>query len=545
MRNVRCMPDTPPRECLEQAHLEISSRLLMATLREDLGGWGRRAERRDRATHLAGLRFEESLPTSMGRFQFERFPTLEGEPIARVEQLLDFLDLSGGAGLREEVSESARNLALALAAKQERVAGPALAAWDAHRRRHSGASCLAFFEQLVFRGHPIHPGAKLRKGMSPEEQRRWAPEWGVQFRLPLVGLEPHEAVAVGAREALSEAFPELDPSFAWVPVHPWQLKHVIPALGLDRRIAEGCAVRPSMSLRTLLPAERGAVPHFKTALAVQITGAVRTVSTQAAWNGPRLTRLLAELGFASSSLAILEEMGSIHWRHNDPDVAKLVSAVLRQNPESVSREDDLLMPAAALIEWIDGGPLVAEIVGQGCPVSWLREYAAALLRPLIRLMTTYGIALEGHLQNIVVRFRPGQAPYFFYRDFGGIRIFPPRLQCHCKDELEFAPGSATVTHELEELWSKIIYPVLQNHLGELIRALTLHFETPEAALWEPIRALLEEHLRRPEERDRFLAPHWRLKAMTRMRLREQVTEYSYGEVRSPLWRAQVDRPRRH
>ncbi|MEM9596591.1 MAG: IucA/IucC family protein [Acidobacteriota bacterium] len=529
------MSSSPPRRTVDQAHLEITSRLLLAVLREDLGGWGRRAVRRGGKTCLGDLCFEQGRPTSMGRFQLEDFPTLRGEPIRRVEALLDHLDLGGDDVLRREVSESARNLALALLARGERVSGPALRAWRERQSRDPAASSLAFFEQLVFRGHPLHPGARLRRGMDPGEQRRWAPEWGARFRLPLLGLDPGEVVDRNFRSALAALVPDLDPSLAWLPMHPWQLRHVVPKLGLAGPVARAHRVRPSMSMRTLLPDRLGASPHFKTALAMQITGAVRTVSVQAAANGPKLTALLAQPRFRFPSLSILEEMGSMHWRRSDPEQAKLVSVVMRQNPEGLSRPGDLLMPAAALIEEIDGGPIAAEVIGHRCPLAWFRSYAEGLLGPLIRLMTDFGIALEGHLQNIVVRFRPAAPPHFFYRDFGGVRIHRQRLRPHLERPLRFAPGSATVTEDLEDLWSKLAYPVLQNHLGELIRALALHFGTPEPDLWRPVRDLLESRLERPEERDWFLAPRWRLKAMTRMRLLGKVTEYTYGDVESPLW----------
>ncbi|MEM9555711.1 MAG: IucA/IucC family protein [Acidobacteriota bacterium] len=537
MREAQLVSAALPRKFVDQAHLEISSRLLMAALREDLGGWGHHVERHGKVLRLADLEAEPVRPTSMGRFELERFPTLCGEPVERVEHLLDFLDLEGDEVLRREVSESAFNLALVLEARTRRVSGPALAAWRDEQRRTPEASSLAFFEQLIFRGHPVHPGARLRQGMTLEEQRRWAPEWESRFPLPLLGLDPGAVVDRQFQAPMRSLFPELDPALAWLPMHPWQLQHVVPRLGIEGPVAEGYRVRPSMSLRTLVPDQRGSLPHFKTALAVRITGAMRTVSVQAASNGPKLTALLARSEFRSNSLTILKETGSLHWRHEDPDRAKLMSVVMRQNPEVFSRQTDLLMPAAALIEPIVGQPLVAEVIGERDPLAWFREYAGALLRPLLRLMSDYGIALEAHLQNVVVRFRDGSPPHFFYRDFGGVRLFTPRLQPHVAESLDFAPDSATVTERVDELWSKLNYPVLQNHLGELIRALVLHFETREAALWEPVRELLEAHLTRPEERDWFLASRWRLKAMTRMRLREQVTEYSYAEVESPLWRA--------
>ena len=69
----------------------------------------------------------------------------------------------------------------------------------------------------------------------------------------------------------------------WTP-HPW----------LRPTPADRTAARPLMSLRTLAPLDGGR-PHLKTAVDVQMTSAVRTVSPAAVHNGPAVTALLRRL----------------------------------------------------------------------------------------------------------------------------------------------------------------------------------------------------------------------------------------------------------
>lgn len=522
----------------ERARLQIAERLLLAVLRENIGGWGDKCVTQGDQVRLGELTFRPRSRSSMGRFQLQEFPHWNGVAVTEPARLVELLIPAEyqPEQLRDEVEESSSNLELSLEARARRCNGSRLRAWESHRGADPKASCLAFFEQLVFLGHPLHPGTRLRKGMTEEQQRRWAPEWGVEFELPLLRLDPEQVVDNGFRHAFSKFFPDFDSDSAWLPMHPWQVENTLPQFDVKPEFRGGPAVRPTMSLRTLAPARDRYLPHFKTAVAVQTTGAVRTVSVQAAFNGPRLTRLLRRLDFDSPTLTILGELGAMHLDHHDSARAKHLSVVMRENPESHTEPDDLVMPAAALVEPVDGVTLMQEMIGEEDPLAWFSEYSEALLRPLLRLMTEYGVSLEGHLQNMVVSFRGGRPHRFFYRDFGGVRLFPERLQNHFSEPLVFAPGSATVTHEHSELTGKILYPVLQNHLGELIRALTLAYSIDESRFWKPVAEWLDQSLVDPRERQEFLGPRWRLKAMTSMRLKGQVTEYTYAEVENPCWK---------
>ena len=76
-------------------------------------------------------------------------------------------------------------------------------------------------------------------------------------------------------------------------VHPWQADHVLDAYPWLQPDGRTGPVRPLMSLRTVAPVDGG--DHVKTAVDVQMTSAVRTVSPAAVHNGPRLSALLRAL----------------------------------------------------------------------------------------------------------------------------------------------------------------------------------------------------------------------------------------------------------
>ena len=154
---------------------------------------------------------------SFGRFDLCGSVTLRDgsrcEIVEHPARLLDLLsdlpgydsvvrDLAGEARLvrfRLEVRNSAANYALALAgaslrrrelAARTRGSGTRTSPeWV--RGRTAGDemfSPLAFYEQLVVGGHPLHPGAKLKLGLGVEDVIRHSPELGAHPEVALVAV---------------------------------------------------------------------------------------------------------------------------------------------------------------------------------------------------------------------------------------------------------------------------------------------------------------------------------------------------------------------
>src|SRR5829696_5727588 len=139
---------------------------------------------------------------------------------------------------------------------------------------------LSPFEQLCVEGHNLHPGAKTKTGMEPEAVYRYAPEFDGTPDLRLVGIRRDRTESAslscrdmgqilfnqhpGLREAVAREFVErgLSPTdYLFVPVHPWQLKNVVPEVyraEISQKVVvpvEGTSVpgRATSSFRTVVP----------------------------------------------------------------------------------------------------------------------------------------------------------------------------------------------------------------------------------------------------------------------------------------------------
>ncbi|MDQ3826101.1 MAG: ferric iron reductase, partial [Actinomycetota bacterium] len=159
------------------------------------------------------------------------------------------------------------------------------------------------------------------------------------------------------------------------------------------------------------------------------------------------------------------------------------------------------------------------------------------------LMTKYGIAVEAHLQNCIFIFVDAVPTRLVLRDWGGMRIYPPRLRRHGLP-LDPRPGTVTVTDDVQVMRAKVLYTVLSNHLGEIVAHLVTRCGVDPRAVWGRVSAMLaglltdlaaDERLHEDVTADRavLFAPTLPVKAFARMRL-DPAGGDRYVPVSNPL-----------
>ncbi len=530
------------------------SRLLSALAREGLLKTDLARER--------GLDLVLRQATKTGRLVLAGPVRLGGQEIADPLRLWDFLvreQLCSGDGdawdrLRAELADSVTGHALSLAAADlfaadlrdrddsgsERGTRPFTALVDALRDSGEVGSLLVPFERMVVEGHPLHPVAKMKVGMSVEDAVRYSPEFGPEFGLPLISVSRDAATGANDLDAsqslLSEYFPRtvaaatvemraaglIPERRVLIPVHPHQRFHALPALHADA-IADGTVAplrtripaRPLISVRTLSARETAASAglHVKTALEVQLTSAVRGVSPAAVHNGPRLSALLEHIvaGDLDLSLgtpdgrprfAVLRELASVAYvppdEPADPATAQArrrsLAAVLREDSEDLLGPDELSMPIASLFAKspLTGASLLHDLISEtasvtGTPLSevarqWLTRHVERCVPPVLTLLVRYGIALEPHPQNTVLVLKDRWPHRILLRDLGAARLLRSRLARRAMTG-EFLPGSALLAQDAAALRAKLYYPLFGHHLGELVAELANASGCAEESLW--------------------------------------------------------------
>ncbi|GAB1201674.1 hypothetical protein APSETT445_000257 [Aspergillus pseudonomiae] len=223
--------------------------------------------------------------------------------------------------------------------------------------------------------------------------------------------------------------------------------------------------------------------HLKLSLACQITSALRTITPWTTCGGPVQTELLER--FLPDDLWVFREVAAVSGSQEDFNEARHLSCILRDSLESRAQaNDEVLIIAAALGQrpYGDSRTYVEvlynlETIAQ--KKEWFRRLAdlidVVLFNLVLPPLVQYGIGLEGHGQNLVARVcrQTGQIKGFAVRDFGGVRMHVPTLKKHGVKFDSLPPGGATLTVNLDNVWSKVHHSLLQNHVGLLLEALGL------------------------------------------------------------------------
>lgn len=522
-------------------------------------------------------------------------------PVGSPETLVTMLDReeffptpTAAEECRANLGDSVANLALALLARRVlwREFDGTPRPTDAPDRPAAEESAL--FDRLTVGGHPLHPGAKTRRNLSPTDALSFAPEFTDSIPLRFVAVRRDRAREESADDAtltdrLYEQFPGLRAAvgdtvpgdaadYAVVVVHPHQFRTVVHDRYADARSA-GIVVpvsdyarpaTPLLSLRTVSPHPSGTSgatpPHLKLALNVLTTSSVRTLSPQAAVTGPRASALLRSLCKRESfeSFGVLRELASTcyhppggpHVEGDGYDDVRNLSALARQRPathELVS-DDEGVVTAASLLarppvgeESVLSAVLDAYASGSGhtdrpaAVEAFLREYLDAVVPGPLALLVKHGVGLEAHLQNSYVVFDEGRPTASLMSDFGAVRIREPRL---ADAALEPYPGSEVYADPdvvRGELWNTLV----QHHLGELVGRLSAAEPVAATDCWSLVRERCERVFERlaaddsvPEsrvrsDRESLFADRIGHMSMTETWFRDEA-EYRRTTVRNPL-----------
>ncbi|WP_445267747.1 D-ornithine--citrate ligase SfaD [Staphylococcus aureus] len=397
-------------------------------------------------------------------------------------------------------------------------------------------------EQAVIEGHPLHPGAKLRKGLNALQTFLYSSEFNQPIKLKIVLIHSRLSRTMSLSKdydtTVHQLFPDLikqlenefTPKFNFndyhiMIVHPWQLDDVLHSdyqAEVDKELIieakHTLDYYAGLSFRTLVPKYPAMSPHIKLSTNVHITGEIRTLSEQTTHNGPLMTRILNDILekdviFKSYASTIIDEVAGIHF-YNEQDEAdyqtersEQLGTLFRKNIyQMIPQEVTPLIPSSlvATYPFNNESPIVTLIKRyqsaaslsdfESSAKSWVETYSKALLGLVIPLVTKYGIALEAHLQNAIATFRKdGLLDTMYIRDFEGLRIDKAQLNEMGYSTSHFHEKSRILTDSKTSVFNKAFYSTVQNHLGELILTISKasNDSNLERHMWYIVRDVLD------------------------------------------------------
>ena len=448
--------------------------------------------------------------------------------LSAAEEGLADVDL---VALQSDISNARENLALVRAQVNRRIGDWPGSYWDLLRPLLPHEATAAA-DSFGISGHNVHPLAKLRRGFSTEESVFYGPESGSTVDLRFVAVD-RSVVAMSKpgvggdfEQLLEQHFPghvkavrsylartHAEGDYTIIPVHPWQLRHVITDV-YEEEIATGkvvvipqlaLAARPTISLRTLIPHAPGAVgrrPFLKCAVDVTLTSTRRSISQDSALGTPSVAgvvseavcKLRREAGLKPQVTVVPELAGVALTRGGEDSKTRQrgLSALIREDPSEHLRDGEIAVSASSLRGHC------AEVQSPLADIApeFFDDYVYDLVATVFGLMFFHGIALEQHLQNTMVRIDlSGQAPVYrglLLRDFSGLRALAPRLGA--ESARAFEEGAMTLTDNYEEFLNKGFYACVFGNLDGIVQEFAEARGVGEETLWQRVRVQVDRVL---------------------------------------------------
>lgn len=438
--------------------------------------------------------------------------------------------------------------------------------WLQHLNKHGYSDDLSYSESLVVEGHPTHPLTKTKLPLTMEEVAKYSPEFEKEIPLEIMLIEQQyiQSTAINDEQQyiLNHVIPEYYNKlrvymknlglnvgdYRVVLVHPWQYQHTI-AKHFKTWVAQKILIptpftvksKATLSFRTM--SLIGKPFHVKLPVNVQATSAVRTVSPVTTVDGPRLSEALQDMLNQFPKLKVaLEPFGT--YADTGDDLARQLACIIRQKPKlegpgstivtaSLVNENpvDKHVVVDSYLEWLEDGVTAQNIK------TFISVYAETLITPLIAFIQDYGIALEAHMQNTVVRLGPDYDMAFLVRDLGGSRIDLATLQQRIPDIT--VENDSLIADSIEEVIAKFQHAVIQNQLAELIHHFNQYDFVDEQILFDIVRekveAAIDSDNHHAEALKKILfGPTIRVKALLNMRMESKVKQYLNIDLDNPI-----------
>ncbi|MBO1512514.1 IucA/IucC family protein [Metabacillus bambusae] len=313
-------------------------------------------------------------------------------------------------------------------------------------------------EQSLLIGHQVHPTPKSRQGIDEDEEHIFAPERKGSFQLHYFHanndfVEEDSILAKSATalikeeikkdSSVSEEFKETychDDGYSLIPVHPLQARKLLGKENVCQLIQsgklsylgpQGRKFSPTSSVRTVYSQDTRFM--YKFSIPVKITNSLRINKRKELDRGVEVSRLLECLLNdklnVQQGFKIIQDPAYITLKLDEEESG--FEVVIRENPFQQGEAERTTLLAGLCQDHIAGGSShLANIINNLAKIEklsirqvseeWFRRYLKVSLQPLYWMYATYGIALEAHQQNSIIKLdEKGYPQTFYYRDNQG------------------------------------------------------------------------------------------------------------------------------
>ncbi|MBE7103484.1 IucA/IucC family siderophore biosynthesis protein [Bacillus cereus] len=396
-------------------------------------------------------------------------------------------------------------------------------------------------EQSLLFGHLTHPTPKSRQGILDWKSSMYSPELKGECQLHY--FRAHKSIVseksllqdsttamikkeLKYDEKVNQEFIEKycqEDEYSLIPIHPLQAEWLLHQLYVQNWMNQGvleyigpvgkCYMATS-SLRTLYH------PHSKYMLKfsfpVKVTNSMRINKLKELESGLEgkeiLNTKIGEVLEKFPGFDFICDPAFITLKHGAKESG--FEVIIRENPFYSENENDVTLIAGLVQDAIPGERTrlsniihrLADLEGRSCEevsLEWFRRYMNISLKPMVWMYLRYGVALEAHQQNSVVRLKDGYPVKFYFRDNQGF-YFCNSMKSVLDNELA---GIGERTGNLYDDYivdERFRYYLIFNHMFGLINGFGTAGLIKEEILLSELRSVLESFLPYNREPSTFL-----------------------------------------
>lgn len=431
--------------------------------------------------------------------------------------------------------------------------------WQAYSYEHPpGAPCFSspsiVWEQSIVEGHPTHPMHKTRWFLPPLPDYAPGQYDLLHPRLRFVSVPRDNLKITHDFEGLT--LPVLKAASAnagkelvvregrvVIPIHELQVVHIEHKFPDAQIYPEeySLPILAQQSLRSVVIPDAYRGLHLKLGVGVKLTSAVRTISPESAYLGPRFSsQVVPVLTMDRNILTVARELASVVHSNPNGEIAKHCAAIVRECHEDGSEDrGERLIVCTSLVESGHHGkdghlPAVVRVFDldtESKRLDWLEKFVSLFLQAFLPPMLQNGVAFECHPQNCVARFdlETKELKGFIIRDFGGLRVHTETLKATTGVDFDFMEGHSIIAHTLDDVYTRMYHTIIHNHFQQLIRVLGLHYN---GLGWKIVREQLQKNIPKDHPlHDAWMSPDRKTlpgKCFMRMRMSSMYRFHLHG-----------------
>ncbi|RSL29723.1 IucA/IucC family siderophore biosynthesis protein [Salibacterium salarium] len=395
-------------------------------------------------------------------------------------------------------------------------------------------------EQSLLFGHMLHPTPKSKQGLTDQEDQKYSPEHQGEFQLHYFSAKKawvlqdsslHKSAIDIIYEDLYESADVdqewletfIDEERILIPVHPLQVPYLLEKSEVQTLMTTGeleylgplgRTFTPTSSFRTVYSRESKYM--YKCSVPIKITNSLRVNQRKELARGVEVSRLLdtelgGKLNEAFPNFHIINDPAYLNL-NIDEEVSGF-EVIIRENPFYEQTENTSVIAALGQDHAYGDKPRIYSIIkgiaereGRSVDevsVDWFNYYLSLTVDPVLWLFQTYGIALEAHQQNSVIRMKNGYPDTFYYRDNQGYYF------CESQSDrlMEFLPSlnqESDTFCEDEVAEERLRYYFIFNHLFGLINSFGTSGLIQEEKLMNVLRERLVVHYQKSNQKNQSI-----------------------------------------